>query len=81
MFLEGMDTVAKKPNAERWIKQIFSAKAAHSGGVVRRNARWVEREIGRDLFEAEVRNRDFHMIESGGQLIVICNHGGIRVVC
>ncbi len=76
-----MDQIAEKPNAERWMKQIFGAKAAHTGGVVRRNVRWVEREIGRKAFEAEVRSRDFHMIESGGQLIVICNRGGMRVVC
>lgn len=76
-----MDHLVEKTNAERWMSQIFSAKAALTGGVVRRNIRWVEREIGRDTFEGEVRRLGFHMIESGGQFIVICNNGGMRVVC
>ncbi|NNF72067.1 MAG: N-(5'-phosphoribosyl)anthranilate isomerase [Rhodobacteraceae bacterium] len=68
-------------NPERWIEQIFSAKAAQRGGVVRRSIGWVEREVGRSRFEAEVRKRGFHMIECGGQLVVICNGGGLRVIC
>ena len=65
---------------EYWIAAIFSAKAVQNGGVVRRNRVWVEREIGRDRFEDEVRKRGFHLLESGQQLIVICNSGQIRVV-
>ncbi|WGH78789.1 N-(5'-phosphoribosyl)anthranilate isomerase [Jannaschia ovalis] len=64
-----------------WVRQVFGARAAQRGGVVRRSARWVEREVGRAIFEAEVRRRGFHLIETGGQLIVICNGGGLRVIC
>lgn len=63
-----------------WIAAIFSAKAVQNGGVVRRNRIWVEREIGRDRFEEEVRQRGFHLIEVGQQLVVICNTGQFRVV-
>ncbi|WP_370515130.1 N-(5'-phosphoribosyl)anthranilate isomerase [Paracoccus sp. S-4012] len=64
-----------------WIDQIFSARAASRGAVIRRNTRWVEREIGRERFIAEVSSRGWHMIESGGQLVVLCNSGGIEIVC
>lgn len=70
-----------RANPEGWIEQIFSAKAVLKGGVVRRSAKWVELEIGRKRFEHEVRSRGFHMIECGGQLVVVCNAGGIRVIC
>ncbi|WP_439154929.1 N-(5'-phosphoribosyl)anthranilate isomerase [Yoonia sp.] len=63
-----------------WIDQLFSAKAAQSGGVVRRNKIWVAREIGRARFEDEVRKRGFHLIETTQQLVVICNPGYIRLV-
>ncbi|MEL6800874.1 MAG: hypothetical protein AAFO80_13415 [Pseudomonadota bacterium] len=41
----------------------------------------MEREIGRKRFVDEVRARRFHMVECGGQFVVICNGGGLRVVC
>jgi len=68
-------------DSEGWINQIFGAKAALSGGVVRRSVSWTEREIGRGRFEREVRARGFHMIECGGQFVVICNGGGLKVIC
>ncbi|SNS45735.1 N-(5'-phosphoribosyl)anthranilate isomerase [Tropicimonas sediminicola] len=71
----------RQRTAEAWLSQIFSAKAVARGGVIRRASRWVECEIGRDRFIAEVQARGFHMIECGGQLVVICNSGGIRVIC
>jgi hypothetical protein len=68
-------------SADTWLQTIFSAKAVRRGAVVRRSAAWVEREVGRERFIDEVRRRGFHMVESGGQLIVICNGTGWRVVC
>ena len=64
-----------------WLKLIFSAKSAMHGGVVRRSVPWVESEIGRERMVAEVKRRGFHMIECGGQFVVICNGGGVRVIC
>ena len=66
--------------ADQWLATIFNAKSARSGGVVRRHRAWVDAEIGRDRFEQEVRRRGFHLIETGQQLIVICNSGNIRLV-
>ncbi|WP_434621374.1 N-(5'-phosphoribosyl)anthranilate isomerase [Tabrizicola sp. M-4] len=55
-----------------WIDQIFSAKAAVTGGVIRRNVDWVEREIGQDRFFLEVRKRGFHLMRAGNQYLILC---------
>ncbi|MFO6463570.1 hypothetical protein ACK8OR_04185 [Jannaschia sp. KMU-145] len=48
---------------------------------MRRSTAWVEREVGRAAFVAEVRRRGFHILETGGQFVVICHRGSLRVVC
>ncbi|MGR3323750.1 MAG: N-(5'-phosphoribosyl)anthranilate isomerase [Pseudooceanicola sp.] len=63
-----------------WIAQIFSARAVRRGGVVRRDAAWVEREVGRARFLEAVAARGFHLLEGGGQFIVICNPAPFRVL-
>ncbi|SNR34729.1 hypothetical protein SAMN06265370_102299 [Puniceibacterium sediminis] len=64
-----------------WMNRIFSARAAQTGGVVRRKMRDVHREIGRDVFIAEVQRRGFHLIACGDQYVVICHEGHMRVIC
>jgi hypothetical protein len=66
---------------EGWIAEVFGAKSVARGGVIRRDLRWIDREIGRERFIAEVRARGCHLIETGGQWIVICNTGFLRVIC
>jgi len=63
-----------------WLDQVFSAQAVQKGGVIRRATQWIDREIGRDRFVAEVRARGFHLLETGGQMVVICHRGPIRVI-
>ncbi|MAQ83266.1 MAG: N-(5'-phosphoribosyl)anthranilate isomerase [Maritimibacter sp.] len=63
---------------DQWIELLFSAKAVGDGGVVRRSVDWVEAEIGRATFVAAVRARGFHLLEAGGQFIVICNRAPMR---
>lgn len=75
-----MESGPSYPLREHWLRAIFSAKAA-KGGVVRRSVVWVEAEIGTDALVAEVRRRGFRMIETGGQYIILCHHGAIRMVC
>ncbi|MGB3314951.1 MAG: N-(5'-phosphoribosyl)anthranilate isomerase [Albidovulum sp.] len=70
-----------RSHADLWIETLFSAKAVGRGGIVRRNVTWVENEIGRDRFIAEVRRRGFHLVECGPQFIVICHKQGLRVIC
>ena len=76
-----METLPQHPVPDLWIAEIFAAKSVRKGGVVRRSVAWVEREIGRERMLAEVKRRGFHMIECGGQFVVICNGGGLRILC
>ena len=64
-----------------WCNAIFTAKAVGKGGVIRRAVQDVEREIGRDAFIREVRRRGYHLVEVGGQFVVICNDGQMTVLC
>ncbi len=66
-------------HAETWLRQIFSAHAAQ-GGVVRRSVAWVDREVGRERFIAEVRRSGFHLITSGNQVIVVCHSGPVQIL-
>ncbi|MGR3502661.1 hypothetical protein [Pseudaestuariivita sp.] len=71
----------KRPINGGFTRQLFGAKAAQTGGIVRRSKRAVEREIGLDHLLREVERRGFHLVECGDQYIVICNPGEIRILC
>ena len=75
-----MEPTIRTADPQPWIDRIFAAKAATTGGVIRRDVRWVERELGVERLIAEVRARRFHMIRAGGQFVIICNAGGIQIV-
>jgi hypothetical protein len=49
--------------------------------VIRRNKSDVDRKIGRDRLELEVRKRGFHLVEAGNQFLIICDRGDIRLIC
>ena len=68
------------PTSRTWLDLVFNSNAASEGGIIQRNKSWIDREIGRDLFEAEVRRRGFHLIETAQQMIVICHRGDVRLV-
>lgn len=61
-----------------YINAIFDAKVTKSGGVVRRKI--ADLPSLRYLKE-EVERRRFHLVESGEHYLIICNSGGIRLVC
>ena len=75
-----MTTLPAHLTSEKWLRQIFSAQAARDGGVVRRQVRDVERLIGRDVFEGEVKRRGFSAVETTGQYVIFCNHEGLRLI-
>ena len=64
-----------------WMDSLFQAKAVQKGGIVRRALRDIDREVGRQAFIDDVRRRGFHIVECGGQFIVICNPGQLTVIC
>lgn len=75
-----MSRPSAMPVNRAFIDQLFAARAVNRAGVVRRAVRDVEREVGRDLFLAEVRRRGFRLLECGDQFIVICNGDAVRLL-
>jgi hypothetical protein len=81
-MIAGMQILRSPPLiAQAWLDDVFAAKAVGKGGIVRRAVRDVEREMGREIFVGEVRRRGYHLVECGGQFIVICNTGQMQVIC
>jgi len=60
-------------NQHAWIEQIFQSQQADNQGIVRRSIEDVEKYASFQLLFAAVRDREFHLLESGGQYIIICN--------
>ena len=63
-----------------WGDQIFDSQTARRGGIVRRAVPDVEREIGRDRLELEVRRRGFRLLEVGNHFVILCRPGSVRVI-
>lgn len=66
--------------SELWLRQIFDAKAARAGGIVRRSLDDIERIVGRAQFEREILRRGYHAVENAGQIVVFCNNEPIRLL-
>lgn len=64
--------------AGAWVEQIFEAQAAN-GGVVRRSIQDVYSYASLDEVISEARERRFHVIETGGQIVVLCHEGAITI--
>ena len=64
--------------ADAWIAHVFSSKAVQEGAIIRRKIRDVERYVGRDRFEAELRRRGYQAVENAGQIVIFCNREPIR---
>ena len=75
-----MSDVKRLIPPEIWMQQVFDAKAARQGGVVRRGRRDIDRTVGWPMFEAELRRRGYHAVENSGQVVIFCNNAPIRVL-
>ncbi|MCC5999922.1 MAG: N-(5'-phosphoribosyl)anthranilate isomerase [Pararhodobacter sp.] len=65
---------------ERWIVQLFSARAVAEGGVVRRRIRDVDRLIGQERFLTEVRRRGFRVVRNADQYVIFCNREPVELL-
>lgn len=65
---------------DAWMLDLFSSRAARKGAVIRRNIRDIERYVGRQAFEQELRRRGYHAVENAGQMVIFCNREPIRRV-
>lgn len=75
-----MKNIPEVISPDRWIIQIFSARAAAEGGILRRKVADVERLIGRERFYLEVKRRGYHLIENAGQFLVLCNQDPVHLI-
>lgn len=62
-----------------FINDMFRAKAARSGGIIRRKIANIEKYASFQDLAKEVEARGFHLIETGGQYVVICDPGYLRL--
>ncbi len=67
--------------AGAWVNQIFKAKAAKNGGIVRRQVASVQKHSSEAELKKEVKRRRFHMVRSGHQYVIICNTGQFKLIC
>ena len=65
---------------DRWIIQMFSARAAAEGGMIRRQVADVERLVGRERFLFEVRKRGVRAVENSGQFKLFCNQEPVKIL-
>jgi hypothetical protein len=63
-----------------WLRKVFEAGAVAKGNIVRRKKASIERQSSMAELESEVRRRRFHLVETGDQVIVICNQGHVRIL-
>ena len=75
-----MTTLPAVITPERWIVQLFSARAVAEGGIVRRSLADVERLVGRERFLSEIRRRGFRAVENAGQIVIFCNREDVRIL-
>jgi hypothetical protein len=64
-----------------WVDQIFEAAQANRGGVVRRSIYDIERFASLDEIIGIARDRHFHVIETGDQVVILCNEGELKIHC
>lgn len=65
---------------QEWLTTVFSSRAAAQGAIVRRNARDIDKIIGRERFLAELERRGFQAVENAGQVVIFCNREPIRAL-
>jgi hypothetical protein len=63
----------------RYVQQIIDTKAS-KGGVVRRKAANVDKFKYRQPLVAWVKEEGFHMLECGGQVVIICSRDPLQLV-
>ena len=64
-----------------WVDQVFRAQQARYGGVVRRSRDDVEKFDSLPELVDEARRRRFHVIETGGQVVILCHEGEVVLHC
>ncbi len=64
-----------------WIDQIFDAKIVKKDGIVRRKRSAVSKHASFDELLDQVKERGYHLVETGDQYVVFCNKGALKIHC
>lgn len=65
-----------------FVDQMFkSSQQARSGGVVRRSEHHVSRKGALPEIVRRAREKRFHVIETGGQIVLLCHEGDLIIHC
>jgi hypothetical protein len=65
-----------------WIEKTFETDQATVGGVVRRHIIYVDKFAGGiDNLTEVVRDRGFHLIQTGDQVVILCHEGALQIFC
>lgn len=64
-----------------WVDQIFEADIVREGGIVRRHKDDVRTYSSFEEILDQVKERGYHLIETGDQYVVLCNRGAIIIHC
>lgn len=64
-----------------WDRSNLKADQANTGGVVRRATHDLETYASVKELVEEARDRGFHVIETGDQIVVLCHLGEIIIHC
>jgi hypothetical protein len=71
-----------KAARDRWIKRIFSAGIAKTGGIVYRSVHQVDEWASLKELKAEVIARGFHLLRIGDLYVIVCHDpANIKVIC
>ncbi len=62
-----------------WVDQMFAAGQAAVGGVVRRSVTDVATYGAFDEIVDRAKANGWHVIETGGQIVVLCHGGALQV--
>lgn len=62
-----------------WVEQIFAAASAQNGGIVRRKKADVAKYASLEQVIQAAKTRGFHVVETGGQVVVLCHQGALTI--
>lgn len=68
-------------DAMTWVDQIFNARQAGTGGVVRRSVHDVQRYGSLEEIIERAQDEGWHVIETGDQIVVLCHTGALLIHC
>ncbi len=72
--------LGKGPKGEAWVHQIFDAKSAKTGGVLRRKVASVEKYASEQKLVREVKRRGFHALRVEDHYLIICATGRFKLL-